>query len=63
MPVLAAVVFLTIVMNVLQLQLPVRHAITLDLIDAPGPTAPPPSPVVLPTELELTGGAQASIHE
>lgn len=48
--------------SALQLQLPAWQAITLDLIDAPGPTAPPPSPVVLPTALELTGGLQASIQ-
>ena len=38
----------------LQLQLPAWQAITLDLIDAPPPTAPPPLPVVKPVAaLEL----------
>ena len=48
--------------SALQLQLPAWQAITLDLIDAPGPTAPPPYAAPL-TALELTGGVQASIRE
>lgn len=47
----------------LQLSLPAWQAITLDLIDASGPTTPPPAPVVLPTALELTGSVPASIRE
>jgi hypothetical protein len=47
--------------SALQLQLPAWQAITLDLIDAPGPTAPPPY-VAPPSAVELTGGAQASIQ-
>lgn len=47
--------------SALQLQLPAWQAITLDLIDTPGATGPPPY-AAPPTPLELTGGALASIQ-
>jgi hypothetical protein len=49
-------------LSALQLQQPAWQAITLDLIDAPAPTAPPPY-AAPPSALELTGGAEASIRE